>query len=303
MKPNSKMTINLINSEDYNLNCKAFSMDGFDRKSLIVVDQAKQLTVSGASSPADCGEVVLDAHGQGIFFTVGYDESGAGTAASLMLQGLTLRNTMGGHWDIPQSAVSVYKGNLTVKDCAFEVCSSDNAGGAAINSVGHSTMIHNCTFTNCSSSVGGGAVCVSGNATISDSSFTNCRAGSSPGGAVLASGTTTVTSTNFTGCSAGSAPGGAVNVAGKATFTNCIFADNTCYGCGGAPAGGAIIGDPTLEGCKFVVPANPSAGNNDLFGSATFACPPGTKGTPVTLPGGPHLIKQLPPSTEIVHCA
>jgi hypothetical protein len=87
-------------------------------------------------------------------------------------------------------------------------------------------------------------------------------------------------------------------------FTNCIFTENTCNDCGGAPAGGAIEGGAiTLEGCKFLVPANTRAGNNDILGSAIFACPPGTKATPVTLPGGPHLIKQLPPSTEVVHCA
>jgi hypothetical protein len=63
-----------------------------------------------------------------------------------------------------------------------------------------------------------------------------------------------------------------------------------------------------LEGCTFVVPANTSAGNNDLFSAhnhstITFACPPGTKGTPVTIPGPKAvLVKQLPPSTEIVHC-
>jgi predicted outer membrane repeat protein len=95
-----------------------------------------------------------------------------------------------------------------------------------------------------------------------------------------------------------------VFVLANATLTNCIFTDNTCNDCEGAPAGGAIYGEGaiTLEGCKFVVPANTSGGNNDLLGAATFACPPGTTGTPVTVAGGPHTIKQLPPSTEIVHC-
>jgi hypothetical protein len=129
-------------------------------------------------------------------------------------------------------------------------------------------------------------------------------------------GTATVTDSTFTGCSSSGAPGGAVLIGGQyhtcnATLTNCIFADNTCNDCGGAPAGGAILSDCgngtlVLEGCKFVVPANTSAGNNDLladYTTTTFACPPGTKGTPVTLSALPYLINQLPPSAEIVHCA
>jgi hypothetical protein len=64
-----------------------------------------------------------------------------------------------------------------------------------------------------------------------------------------------------------------------------------------------------LRGCKFVVPANAGAGNNDLFAdnNVTFACPPGTEGKAVTFTnksGKYHLLAtQLPPSTEIVHCA
>jgi hypothetical protein len=127
-------------------------------------------------------------------------------------------------------------------------------------------------------------------------------------------GNNVITDSTFTNSSsslAASESGGAVSNYGTGALTNCVFADNTCGDCGGNPTGGAIYnGDYStlvIEGCTFVVPANTSAGNNDLFtgndSTTTFACPPGTKGTPVTLPGGPHLIKQLPPSTEIVHCA
>ena len=67
-------------------------------------------------------------------------------------------------------------------------------------------------------------------------------------------------------------------------------------------------GSATLGGCKFTVPWSKGPGHNDVFiddgGKVTFACPPGTTGTPVTIKqaGKDLLPSQLPPSTEIVHC-
>jgi hypothetical protein len=71
--------------------------------------------------------------------------------------------------------------------------------------------------------------------------------------------------------------------------------------------GGAIFvadGFADISDTSFLVPANTSNGHNDLLagGKVVFFCPPGTKGTPVTVPEGPRVVQQLPPSTEIVHC-
>ena len=65
-------------------------------------------------------------------------------------------------------------------------------------------------------------------------------------------------------------------------------------------------GSATLAGCKFTVPQSKGNGHNDVRiyngGKVTFACPPGTTGTPVTIVGKDLLPSELPPSTEIVHC-
>ena len=65
-------------------------------------------------------------------------------------------------------------------------------------------------------------------------------------------------------------------------------------------------GSATLAGCKFTVPQSKGEGNDVCIydgGKVTFACPPGTTGTPVTMNQGKDLLpSELPPSTEIVHC-
>ena len=71
-------------------------------------------------------------------------------------------------------------------------------------------------------------------------------------------------------------------------------------------------GSATLAGCKFTVPQSKGNGHNDVRiyngGKVTFACPPGTTGTPVTIKQDHKgddkdlLPSALPPSTEIVHC-
>jgi hypothetical protein len=289
MAPNSKAALIL--------SCK-IDMGSFDKGSAITVDQGKQLTLT---ADTNCPEVVLDGMHKGRFFNVGYPSS-----ASLVLQGLTLRNgaAFNGRGPSEGGAVNMAEGALTIKDCCFESCTADWTGAIATG-IGtlHAT---NTTFFNNSAGAQGGSISLGGSATISNCTFLDSSTTSgSPGGAVKVHGNTTITDSTFTGCSTPGEPGGAIYVqAGSATLTNCVFTDNTCNGCNGAPGGGAIYngGTLTLEGCTFVPPANTSAGNNDLFGSVTFACPPGTKGAPVTLPGPAVLIKQLPPSTEIVHC-
>jgi hypothetical protein len=120
--------------------------------------------------------------------------------------------------------------------------------------------------------------------------------------------TVIVTNCSFTGSIGAALYISTASEVANATLINCIFTDNVFWAEGGRTvAGGAIYSEgstpiTTLEGCKFVVPANTSLGNNDLFGTVTFTCPPGTKGTPVAVPAGSHTAEQLPPSTEIVHC-
>jgi hypothetical protein len=325
-------------------------MGSFGYDSVITVDQGRQLTLNADKG---CGGVVLDALHKGYFFNVGY-YTPSPSSASLVLQGLTLRNGLGEGGSRSPShggAVLVINGTLTTKDCRLEHCTADFGGAIALDSTkdavlhatnttffnnsangpggdvvvedGGSATFSNCTFLDSSAGAPGGAVSVeedtiegsSSVATFTNCIFTGCSS-AAPGGALTVSGSVTITDSTFTGCTCSGAPGGAIAIGGgNFTLTNCIFADNTCSANGqcGSTAGGAIWSyaggltnfSLTLEGCKFVVPANPSAGNNDLYtwsGTTTFACPPGTKGTPVTLPAGPYLIKQLPPSTEIVHC-
>jgi hypothetical protein len=72
-----------------------------------------------------------------------------------------------------------------------------------------------------------------------------------------------------------------------------------------------VAGSATLAGCSFTVPQSKGEGPNDVVigggGKLTFACPPGTTGTPVTMTpkAGTYtdlLPSDLPPSKEIVHC-
>jgi hypothetical protein len=374
MSENSAATYTLANGKDRWGQCQGFDMGLFGYDSVITVDQGRQLTLT-ADTGNGCGGVVLDALDQGSFFIVdGSDPSPS--SASLVLQGLTLRNGLGVRVPSETGAVYVMNGTLTAKDCRFEHCTatfggailvdgaavlhatnttvfndsgespggsinvrgvdgtaiisnctfseSEGVGGGAMSSSGNAT-ITDTIFTGCSSPAApGGALSVSGNTTITTSTFTNCSS-DAPGGAIILSGNATITDSTFTGCTCGGAPGGAVFIGdgdGTITFTNCIFADNTCLlNCDPPGRVGGAIWRPggctdchyftlMLEGCKFVVPVNATAGNNDLYtgnsandGSTTFACPPGTKGTPVTVANGPYLTKQLPPSTEIVHCA
>jgi hypothetical protein len=362
MTPNSAATYTL-GGKDQRGQCQGFDMGSFGSDSAMTVDQGKQLTLTADNG---CGGVVLDALHKGSFFKVGSQSS-----ASLVLQGLTLRNGLGVRKGASYGgAVHVIDGTLTTKDCRLEHCTASIGGAIALGStfyniskmcsaVLHATNttffnnsgdgpggsiwslgtanISNCTFSE-STSAGapGGAlsVCTSAtdiisncNTTITNSTFENCSS-NAPGGALNLFGSATITGSTFTGCTCGGAPGGAVAIGdGDFTFTNCIFADNTCLNCDSGPPGANVGGaiwpyfygpggctDCTnftlmLEGCKFVVPVNAFAGNNDLYtgnsandGSTTFACPPGTKGTPVTVANGPYLTKQLPPSTEIVHC-
>jgi hypothetical protein len=147
---------------------------------------------------------------------------------------------------------------------------ADGGLGGSIQ-VSGDAIIHNCTFIGSSVSGRGGALSVAGSANISDTSFINCTS---------------------------NGPGGALYL-GNAILKNCKFAD-----CTSGPAGGAIssAGALTLEGCKFVLPKDRSVGHNDIDApNVTFACPPGTKGSSRNVPG-PLEPKQLPPSTEIVHC-
>jgi hypothetical protein len=155
----------------------------------------------------------------------------------------------------------------------------------------------------------GSGYIASGAVNITDTSFINCSV-DGQGGAVSA-GSANITDTSFINCSSGD-PGGALQL-GNATLTNCTFAG--CHTCtfadpnaptchtGEAP-GGAISSSNqlTIEGCKFALPEDQSRGHNDISASSvTFACPPGTKGSSRNVPG-PLEPKQLPPSTEILHC-
>jgi hypothetical protein len=242
---------------------------------------------------------------------IGLCFNGMGSVCTLHATNTTFFNSSG--W----GSIYTGSGNSTINNCTFI-----GTVGAAIANVDHYgnmpgiVTITDTHFKDCvgSDSPAGGAVLVWGTATITDSTFTGCSTTDAcPGGAVSVGsegdgklGTATITNSTFTNCSSPGSPGGAVYIYGNATLTNCIFADNTCGDCGDAYAGGAILnnaaGALVLAGCKFVVPANTRAGNNDLLGAATFACPPGTTGTPVAVAAGPHTIKQLPPSTDIVHC-
>jgi predicted outer membrane repeat protein len=303
MAPNSAATY-ILGGKTHDGQCQAFDMGSF--QSAINIVQGKQLTLT---ADIDCPGVVLDASYKGWFFLLDGSKGGSATSTSLVLHGLTLRNGIAasGSGSFAGGAVQTIDGTLTVKNCAFESCTTFERGGAI--GMSGSTILHaiNTTFFNNSATEAGGAIFSGANTTLANCIFTSCSSSGAPGGAVFLSGSATITDSTFTGCWTKGAPGGAVSANANTTLTNCVFTDNTCNDCGMAPGGGAIYadptyGDPTLEGCKFVVPANPSAGNNDLLGGATFACPPGTTGTPVTVAVGPHTIKQLPPSTEIVHC-
>jgi hypothetical protein len=249
----------------------------------ITLDQGKQLSLIGDTNEWCSAGIVLDwqpwSSPLGRPFGVPRNFFRVGDSASLALQGLTMRN---GYTDGAGGAIEVY-GNgvkLTVNSCSFENCIATADGGAVSASADFTT------FTN--------------------TNFTNCQSTTGSGGALAVSG----------------APSGTTGYSGEGnhTLTNCIFTNNSMQGPPYLGGGGAICGNPqgggaislTLEGCNFAVPALIPAheANNDLYlqsGNVTFACPPGTKGTPVTVPGlvaHKYAIpaKQLPPSTKIVQC-
>jgi hypothetical protein len=254
----------------------------------------------------ECGEVVLD--GSAISRSWGGGLFGVSSRScnlpctSLTLQGLTISKFPGFpsyRSDPPAGPISLGDGgSLIVKSCKIISCTSEGLGGAITASYNSTLTITNTTFYNNTAGPswggGGGAIWSDGSCSISiaSSRFESNVVGQDShfgGGAIC-------TDTE------GGGTGGAISL------VNCVFSDNTYKGGydghgtgGGAIYNGGAASALQLVGCQFEVPANTSAGNNDLFGGATFACPPGTKGTPVTVAGG--TVTQLPPSAEIVRCA
>ena len=74
--------------------------------------------------------------------------------------------------------------------------------------------------------------------------------------------------------------------------------------------GGAVYvyGDSAAEvtECTFSSAANTSSGHNDFarnkYGAATFLCPVGSAGAPVSMVGTELLVTQLPPAAEVAQC-
>jgi hypothetical protein len=223
MAPNSAATLILSSKTSCN-----FDMAGFEGS--IIIDQGKQLTLTADNG---CGGVVLDALYQGSFFRVGGDYSSP-SSASLVLQGLTLRNGVAEDEPGPMArsyggAVHLSNGTLTTKDCRLEHCTADFGGAIALGYVGVA-VLHaiNTTFFNNSGDAPGGSIGSLGTAVISNCTFSESSTSNAPGGAMFSDGNATITDTIFTGC-AGS-PGGALSVSGNATITNSTFTNCSSSG-------------------------------------------------------------------------
>jgi hypothetical protein len=104
--------------------------------------------------------------------------------------------------------------------------------------------------------------------------------------------------------------GGAINSHGHLMLSQCSFEGNTVDGRGGAVAvwaGSATIVNGSFQGGTGThtdsvwrcISGKPGCGDT---GIVTFACPEGTKVTPVTMQGQELLATQLPPTKQIVHC-
>jgi predicted outer membrane repeat protein len=225
-------------------------------------------------------------------------------------------------------AVYIGGGSLTATDCTFSENGGDHGGAISIGDSSEVTIKSSLIATNCEFSGAirktrdegqcGGAIYADLQFTNSTAALINCSFSNNTadeGGAIyLKGGSLVATDCGFYDDaqpygSPGEGAGAIYLFGGSLNATGCIFSDNNFSDGRG---GGTIFVDSstaTLAGCKFVLPTPgaSSAGHNDVYkrddSAVTFACPPGTSGSPVKMKGAALSAEQLPPTTQIVHCS
>ncbi|MBL8746516.1 MAG: hypothetical protein JNK58_09195 [Phycisphaerae bacterium] len=175
-------------------------------------------------------------------------------------------------------AVAVQSAHPTFRRTRFQSNTCTSGGGAVMNTFGSGGTYEDCDFLDCAAGgVGGGAIYTvwqptAGTLTITNSTFTNCRAAEAPvagaGGALYTNGpgTLTVSSCEFEGCRADQ--GGALNNQGghAATYSDCTFTN-----CVGGPGGAALFWNAvSFVDCRFENNSGGSGGACHASGAGTF---------------------------------
>ena len=119
----------------------------------------------------------------------------------------------------------IYESEVTLKNINFinGFFDGDEYGGGAVCAISSNLTIINCTFSNCTSNNNGAAVCALGNTNIVNSSFKNNMAEAHA--AVYIVGNTTITNSYFADNLAKF--GGGLLVVGLTTIVNSTFKNNT----------------------------------------------------------------------------
>ena len=137
-------------------------------------------------------------------------------------------------------ALSIKYDNVIINDVSFVNCnasSSSSSNGGAVNWLGESGVLGNCSFVNCSSRSYGGAVYwYDEYGVLGNCSFVNCSSSSS-GGAVYLSELSfrcVLGNSSFVNCSSSSSGGAVYWESYRGVITNCSFADNAANRDGGA---------------------------------------------------------------------
>lgn len=224
--------------------------------------RSRMFTVKGKSENGEYGKLIIEApEGYTITLDGGKDKDNGLTLSEaianegiLELKNVVIQNVDGAFGGGGAILTNISAASTIVENCTFTNCHTIHNGGAISVETAATTTLTGCTFENCTSGSVGGGIYITSSAptTITGCTFENCESVGN-GGAINITTPAIVTldGCNMTGCTSGQ-DGGALylNARGTATVTSCTISD-----CSADSQGGGISlvasSEITLDGCTI----------------------------------------------------